>query len=60
MRKYNTSNFVYFVHLNISYMKSAAALLPYFLEEKEFMKRIKAKGKKATIKNRRGKRPCLA
>ena len=36
-------------------MKSVAALSPYFLEEKAFMKKIKAKDKKAAIKNRKHK-----
>ena len=40
-------------------MKSAAALSPYFLEERALMKKIKAKSKKATIKNRKDKMPCL-
>ena len=32
-------------------MKSAAALSPYFLEERAFMRKIKAKDKKAALKN---------
>ena len=40
-------------------MKSASALSPYFLEERAFMKKIKAKDKKAAIKNRKDKTPCL-
>ena len=40
-------------------MKSAAALSPYFLEKRAFMKKIRAKGKKAAIKNRKNKTPCL-
>ena len=39
-------------------MKSTAALSPYFLEERAFMKKIKAKDKKAAIKIENTK-PCL-